>query len=129
LKMKKKALAGARYFFTQAVYDLKVFENFMAQVKDVDARVIAGIIPLKSAKMARFMNQNIPGITVPDKLIERMEKASDRTAESISICRELIEGCRQLCHGVHVMPIGWYSIIPQIFNPVDWDSIPKGNSS
>ncbi len=118
MKMRKKALAGARYFFTQAVYDLNVFENFMKQVKDMDVKVIAGVIPLKSAKMARFMNQNIPGITVPETLIDRMEKTSDRTAESIAICRELIDGCRDLCNGVHVMPIGWYSIIPQIFNPV-----------
>lgn len=118
LKMKKKALVGARYFFTQAIYDLKVFEHFMNQVKDFDVKVIAGIIPLKSARMARFMNENIPGITVPDTLIQRMEKAKDRTAESISICRETIEGCRHLCNGVHVMPIGWYSIIPQIFQPL-----------
>lgn len=118
MKMRKKALAGARCFFTQAVYDLKVFEKFMQQIEDMDVRVIAGIIPLKSAKMARFMNQNIPGITVPDRLIKRMEKSKDRTAESIAICRELIDGCRDLCNGVHVMPIGWYSIIPQVFNPV-----------
>ena len=118
LKMRKKALAGARYFFTQAVYDLKIFEDFMNQIADLDVKVIAGIIPLKSAKMARFMNQNIPGIAVPEALIRRMEKARDRTAETIAICNELIDGCRHLCNGVHVMPIGWYSIIPQIFKPV-----------
>ena len=118
LKMRKKTLAGARCFFTQAVYDLKIFEDFMNQIADLDVKVIAGIIPLKSAKMARFMNQNIPGIAVPEALIRRMEKARDRTAESIAICNELIDGCRQLCNGVHVMPIGWYSIIPQIFKPV-----------
>ena len=118
LKMRKKALAGARHFFTQAVYDLKVFEHFMDQIKDLDVKVIAGIIPLKSANMARFMNQNIPGIIVPDSLVKRMEETTDRTAESIAICRELIDGCRQLCDGVHIMPIGWYSIIPQIFDPV-----------
>ncbi|TKJ41006.1 hypothetical protein CEE37_04905 [candidate division LCP-89 bacterium B3_LCP] len=118
MKMRKKALAGARYFFTQAIYDLKIFENFMDQVKDMDVKILAGIIPLKSAKMARFMNKNIPGITVPEKLIGRMEKAQDRTAESISICKEISEGCRDLCNGVHIMPIGWYSIIPQIFDPV-----------
>ncbi|MFH1861243.1 MAG: methylenetetrahydrofolate reductase C-terminal domain-containing protein [bacterium] len=118
LKMRKKALAGARYFFTQAVYDLKVLENFMAQIRDLDVKILAGIIPLKSAKMARFMNQNIPGINVPEHLIERMEKTSDRTAEAIAICRELVDGCRSLCHGVHIMPIGWYSIVPRIFDPV-----------
>lgn len=119
LKMRKKAQAGARYFFTQAVYDLKVFEAFMNQVRDLDVKILAGVIPLKSAKMARFMNQNIPGITVPESLIERMEKASDRTAESIAICRELIDGCRDLCQGVHVMPIGWYHLVPRIFEKIN----------
>lgn len=115
MKMRKKAQAGARYFFTQAVYDLAIFEHFMTAVKDLDIKVIAGLIPLKSAKMARYMNENIPGITVPDSLIKRMEKAKDRTAESIAICKEIIDGCRDLCNGVHVMPIGWYSIVPQIY--------------
>jgi 5,10-methylenetetrahydrofolate reductase len=118
LKMKKKALAGARYFFTQAVYDLNVLAHFMEQAKEIEAYVIAGVIPLKSAKMARFMNQNIPGIKVPDHLIERMEKTTDRTAESIAIARDLVDGCRDLCHGAHIMPIGWYHIVPRIFDPV-----------
>lgn len=118
LKMKKKALAGARYFFTQAVYDLNILANFMEQVKEIKAYVIAGIIPLKSAKMARFMNQNIPGIKVPDHLIEIMEKTMDRTAESIAIARDLVDGCRNLCHGAHIMPIGWYHLVPRIFDPI-----------
>jgi methylenetetrahydrofolate reductase (NADPH) len=122
MKMRKKALAGARYFFTQAVYDLKVFASFMDQIKDLDVKVLVGIIPLKSAKMARFMNQNIPGIDVPEHLIEKMENATDRTAESIAICRDIIDGSRDLCNGVHVMPIGWYSIIPQIFNKLELNS-------
>jgi 5,10-methylenetetrahydrofolate reductase len=115
MKMRKKAQAGARYFFTQAVYDLSIFERFMNEIKDLDVKVIAGLIPLKSAKMARYMNDNIPGITVPEKLVKRMEKTKDRTAESIAICKEIIEGCRHLCNGVHVMPIGWYSIVPRIY--------------
>ncbi len=119
MKMRKKALAGARFFFTQAVYDLTVLERFLDQIKDLDVKIIAGVIPLKSAKMARFMNRNIPGIQVPESLIERMEKASDRTAESVAICREIISGCRDLCDGVHAMPIGWYSIIPQIFDRLE----------
>ncbi len=118
LKMKKKALAGARYFLTQAVYDLNVLAQFMEQIREIEAYVIAGIIPLKSAKMARFMNQNIPGIKVPDHLIEKMEKTADRTAESIAIARDLVNGCRDLCHGAHIMPIGWYHIVPRIFDPV-----------
>jgi 5,10-methylenetetrahydrofolate reductase len=118
MKMKKKALAGARVFFTQAVYDLKVFEQFIERIRDFDVKIIAGVIPLKSAKMARSMNKNIPGIHVPELLIEKMDKAKDRAAESIAICKDIIAGCRDLCSGVHVMPIGWYSIIPEIFEPL-----------
>ncbi len=118
LKMRKKAQAGARFFFTQAVYDLKLLESFMEKIKGLDVKIVAGIIPLKSAKMARYMNKNIPGITVPEPLIERMEKAKDRTAESIAISRDIIDGCRDLVNGVHAMPIGMYSIIPQIFQKV-----------
>ncbi len=118
LKMRKKAQAGARYFFTQAVYNLKIFEEFMNQISDLDAKIMVGIIPLKSANMARYMNQNIPGINVPDELIERMEKTNDRTAESIAICKDIISGCRSLCNGVHIMPIGWYSIVPQVFQKI-----------
>ena len=114
LKMRKKALAGARYFITQAVYDLKKFEKFMNLIADVDAFVIAGIIPLKSPKMARYMNSNIPGINVPEKLIERMEKTKKRAPEGIAIARDLVQGCRQLCNGVHIMPIGKYNWVPAI---------------
>jgi len=116
MKMRKKVQAGAKYFFTQAVYDLKLFEKFIDAVKDLNVKIMAGLIPLKSANMARYMNQNIPGITVPDELVSRMENAKDRTAESVAICRDIVDGCRTLCSGVHVMPIGWYSIVPQIFD-------------
>ncbi|MBC8203907.1 MAG: methylenetetrahydrofolate reductase [FCB group bacterium] len=114
MKMRKKALAGARFFITQAVYDLRKFEEFLGMVKDVNTHIIAGIIPLKSAKMARYMNANIPGIQVPENLIELMEKASDKRAESIAIARELAQGCRKLCAGVHIMPIGAYDRVPEI---------------
>ncbi len=118
LKMRKKALAGARFFVTQAVYDLKKFEEFTSMVKDIDAYIIAGIIPLKSAKMARYMNERIPGIDVPEHFIERMERASDRKAESAAIARDLVQGARSLCNGVHLMPIGAYDIVPVILEGI-----------
>jgi len=114
LKMRKKWLAGARFFVTQAIYDLNKFEKFMEMTGDIDAFIIAGIIPLKSAKMARYMNKNIPGINVPDNLIEVMEKSDDKKAESVAIAGDLVNGCRNLCSGVHLMPIGWYELVPSI---------------
>ena len=114
LKMRKKFLAGARFFVTQAIFDLKHLENFMQMVEDIDAHIIAGIIPLKSAKMARFMNQKVPGIKVPENLIEIMSKSKDKTADSIAIAKDLVDGARKLCGGVHIMPIGAYKIVPAI---------------
>ena len=115
-KMRKKALAGARFFITQAIYDLRKFENFLEMVKDIKAHIIAGIIPLKSAKMARYMNRNIPGIQVPEHLIELMEKTPKKRDESIAIAHDLVQGCRELCAGVHLMPIGAYDRVPEIIS-------------
>jgi len=108
IKMEKKVRAGARFFQTQAVYDLDALAAFMERIRHLDVKVLAGIVPLKSARMGRFMNENIPGIRVPDALLDRMEKAGDREAESLAIARDLITGCRDICDGVHLMTIGWY---------------------
>jgi 5,10-methylenetetrahydrofolate reductase len=108
IKLEKKARAGARFFQTQVVFDLDVLAAFMERIRFLDIKVLAGIVPLKSASMGRFMNQKIPGVRVPQALIERMEKTADREAESLAIARDLIAGCRDLCDGVHLMTIGWY---------------------
>jgi 5,10-methylenetetrahydrofolate reductase/ferredoxin len=114
LKMRKKALAGARFSITQAIFDLEKLADFLKMKGEIDAFIIAGIIPLKSGKMARFMNSNVPGIKVPEKLIEIMDKSKNKTQDSIAIARDLVQGCRQLCQGVHLMPIGAYNIVPAI---------------
>lgn len=108
IKLEKKARAGARFFQTQAVFDLHTLEAFMERIRHLDVKILAGIVPLKSARMGRYMNEKIPGIHVPDALLERMDRAGDREAESLAIARDLIAGCRDLCAGVHLMTIGWY---------------------
>jgi len=108
IKLEKKARAGARFFQTQAVFDLHILETFMERIRHLDVKILAGIVPLKSARMGRYMNEKIPGIHVPDALLERMDGAGDREAESLAIARDLIAGCRKLCDGVHLMTIGWY---------------------
>jgi methylenetetrahydrofolate reductase (NADPH) len=108
IKLEKKARAGARFFQSQAVFDLKTLAAFMEQIRHLDVKILAGIVPLKSARMGRYMNEKIPGIRVPDALLERMDNAGDREAESLAIARDLIAGCRDLCDGVHLMTIGWY---------------------
>jgi methylenetetrahydrofolate reductase (NADPH) len=118
IKMEKKVAGGAKFFQTQAIYDLEAFAAFMDQIKHLETKILAGIVPLKSAAMGRFMNEKIPGIHVPGRLLERMEKASRREAESMAIARDLIAGCQDLCHGVHLMTIGWYDKVEAMLRDV-----------
>jgi 5,10-methylenetetrahydrofolate reductase len=114
IKFEKKVEAGAEFFQTQAVYDPQRFAEFMDRVKHFSVPIIAGIVPLRSAGMARFMNKNVPGIRVPDHLIEEMDQAEDRKKKSIEIAARLIKEIRDLCQGVHIMAIGWEEIVPEI---------------
>lgn len=116
LKMEKKIQAGASFFQTQAVYDLSAFERFMKRVAPLKVPVLAGIILLKSAGMARFMNKNVAGVFVPEPLIQRMATAPDRVKTSIEIAAELIRGLKGLCQGVHLMPIGWEKKVPAVLD-------------
>ncbi|MDD5281099.1 MAG: methylenetetrahydrofolate reductase [Candidatus Omnitrophica bacterium] len=114
MKMEKKISAGAEFFQTQAVFDLKVFDNFIAKIKHLKTPVMAGIVLLKSAAMARYMNKHVAGVFVPDGLIKEMEEAKDRAVTSVEIASRLIKELRPMCQGIHIMPIGWNSIVPQV---------------
>jgi 5,10-methylenetetrahydrofolate reductase len=116
LKMEKKIAAGAEFFQTQAVFDLKAFENFRNKTRHLKSKVLAGIVLLKSAAMARFMNENVAGVSVPDSLIREMEEAKDKAAQSVEIAARLIKALRPLCDGVHIMPIGWGKIVPSVLD-------------
>jgi methylenetetrahydrofolate reductase (NADPH) len=114
IKMEKKIKAGANFFQTQAVYDVGAFEKFMKRVTPFRVPVLAGIILLKSAGMARFMNKNVAGVFVPEPLIQKMAKAEDRVKTSIEIGAELMRDLKGMCQGVHIMPIGWESKVPAL---------------
>lgn len=116
IKMEKKIKAGASFFQTQAVYDVGAFEKFMKRVTPFKMPVLAGIILLKSAGMARFMNKNVAGVFVPEPLIQKMAKAEDRVKTSIEIGAELIRELKGMCQGVHIMPIGWESKVPALLD-------------
>ena len=116
IKMEKKVKAGAQFFQTQAVYDPRRFEEFMGQVKHLNVPVMVGIVLLKSAGMARFMNKNVAGVHVPESLIEEMEEATERRAKSIEIAARLINEMKDLCQGVHIMPIGWERMVPAVLD-------------
>ena len=116
MKMEKKIAAGAEFFQTQAVYDIQVFENFLNKTRHLKAPVMAGIVLLKSAGMARYMNKNVPGVYVPDNLIKEMEEAKDKVAQSVEIASRLIKELKPMCRGIHIMPIGWERIVPKVLD-------------
>jgi len=113
-KMEKKVQAGVRFFQTQAVYDPAQFERFVRQVEHLGVPILIGIIPLKSAAMARFMNRNVAGVQVPEPLIEEMATTSDRVKTSVAISARLIREMAGMCQGIHLMPIGWEQHVPSI---------------
>ncbi len=116
MKMEKKVKAGAQFFQTQAVYDPRRFEEFMEQVKYLNVPVMVGIVFLKSAGMARFMNKNVAGVHVPESLIKEMDEAEDRVAKSIEISARLIREMKDMCQGVHLMPLGWEKHVPAVLD-------------
>lgn len=118
-KMKRKIDAGAQFLQSQAIYDPRSFEKFMNAIEGIEVSILAGIILLKSAKMARYMTENVPGIDVPDTLIQAMENADDKERESIDIAAHIINEIKPMCHGIHIMPLGWEAKIPDILDAVN----------
>ena len=116
LKMEKKIQAGAEFFQTQAVYDIGIFENFLKKTRHLKATILAGIVLLKSAGMARYMNKNVAGVFVPDDLIKEMEGAKDKEAKSVEIASRLIKELKPMSSGVHIMPIGWDKVVPKVLD-------------
>ncbi len=116
IKMEQKIAAGAQFFQTQAVYDIELFKRFTLAVKHLKVPILAGIVLLKSAGMARFMNKNVAGVHVPENLIVEMEQTKDRSQKSIEIAARLIKEMKPLCQGVHIMAIGWEKKVPEVVN-------------
>ena len=113
-RMVEKREAGATFFQTQAIYDAGAFERFADKVDSLDVQLLAGILPVKSPKMAAYMNEHVPGIDVPDALIRKLAESSDRAATSSEMAAAIISEIRPMCRGVHVMAIGWEDKVPGI---------------
>lgn len=120
IKFEKKVRAGARFFQTQAVYDMERFKEFMKYARRFPVKILAGFVVLKSAGMANFLNNNVPGIRVPQTLIDELKAAGreksldaglDITARHI---RQLKE--ENICDGVHIMAIGMEDKVPVIMD-------------
>jgi 5,10-methylenetetrahydrofolate reductase len=115
--VRRKIDVGAQFLQTQAIYDPSTFERFLDALQPQNVAILAGVIPLKSAKMAAWLNASVPGIYVPDGLIVEMARAADTDGEirtGIEIAARTIRAVRKLCAGVHVMALGWESHVPRI---------------
>jgi len=118
IKFEKKVEAGAEFFQTQAVYDLDNFAKFMEYARQFSTKILAGIVLLVSARMAKYMNENVPGIFVPQYLVDELASAPKGEAlnRGIEIAGEMIATLKKesLCDGVHIMAIGREELVPQI---------------
>lgn len=120
IRLAKKIKAGADFIQTQAIFDIPKFAKWMEMVRDrgLDEKthILAGVIPVKSVGMARYMRNNVSGLSVPKELVDRMADAEDAKEEGVKICLETIEQLKDIdgIHGVHVMAVAWEDIVPQI---------------
>jgi len=115
--MEKKVKTGAEFFQTQAIYEVEKFVKFMEKAKQFGVPVMAGIVILKSVGMAKYMNENVAGVYVPDNLIEELKKDKEKTKSGqtgIEIAARLIKELKPYCQGIHIMPLGWDDKVPKI---------------
>ncbi|NLJ75844.1 MAG: methylenetetrahydrofolate reductase [Peptococcaceae bacterium] len=120
-RLEKKINAGAEFIQTQCIYDVERFARFMEMCVERGlherAHILAGVTPLKSSRAAKFMQNRVPGISVPEEIVRRLMKAEDQKAEGISICIEQIKFMKENVKGLagfHIMAISWEEIIPEI---------------
>jgi 5,10-methylenetetrahydrofolate reductase len=116
IKLEKKVEAGAEFVQTQTVYDPAAFEAFVKQIEHIKVPIMVGVVLLKSASMAKYMNNNVAGVKVPDKIIKRLAAADKKERRKVSceIAGELIKDMKDMCAGAHIMPLGWDKEIPRV---------------
>ncbi len=105
IKFEKKIEAGARFFQTQAIYDMDKFKRFFEASERFGVKILGGILLIKSAKMAHYLNANVPGVNVPAGLIEELEGAPDQLEKGIEIAARQVKELKGFCHGAHIMAI------------------------
>ncbi|MDR2600660.1 MAG: methylenetetrahydrofolate reductase [Oscillospiraceae bacterium] len=118
-KMEAKVKAGVDFFQTQTVYEPRRFIDFMECVKQFNVPVLLGLVILKSANMARFMNKNIAGVSIPQYIIDELDNDKDMAKAGITgvrILRRVIDECKDFCQGLHIMPMGWNDKVAEVLN-------------
>ncbi len=120
IRLAKKIAAGTDFIQTQIIYNIKKFEEWMSIVRDMGLHkkvfILAGVTPIRSLGMAKYMKNNVPGMDVPDDIIKRLEGAEKKKAEGINICLDIIKQLREIegVSGIHIMAIEWEEIVPEI---------------
>ena len=120
IRLAKKVNAGVDFIQTQCIYDMDRFEKWMKQVRERElhkkVKIMAGLTPLKSVGMAKYMRDSVAGLTVPDYYLERLSKVEDKAAEGIKICVEQIKRLQEIegVAGIHLMAIEWERRVPEI---------------
>jgi 5,10-methylenetetrahydrofolate reductase len=119
-RLAKKIKAGVDFIQTQAVYDVPRFRRYMEMACELglDQRVhiLAGVIPIRSLGMARYMRDYVSGVTVPDEIVTRLEKAEKAKDEGVNIILDIIEQLKEVpgVHGIHIMAVGWEDIVQEV---------------
>lgn len=119
-RLGKKIRAGADFIQTQAIYDVTKFAQWMEMITDQgldkQVHILAGVIPIRSAGMARYMRDYVSGVSVPDEIVTRMEEAKTAKEEGLRIALEVIEQLKEVpgVHGIHIMAVGWEDVVPEI---------------
>ena len=123
-RFERKVEAGAEFFQSQLITDFDRLDKFMTEIaRPAGKPILAGIFLLKSAKNARFINRAVPGVSIPDHIIDRLERATDPLQEGVTIAAEQVKLAQSLCQGVHLMAIKREDLIPQILDQAGVKSI------
>jgi methylenetetrahydrofolate reductase (NADPH) len=119
-RLAKKVKAGVDFIQTQAVFDVVRFKKWMDMVNELglsqQAHILAGVIPMKSVGMARYMRTSVPGIIVPDEIVKRMEQAKSTKEEGVKLTLEIVQQIKEIpgIHGIHIMAVGWEDIVGEV---------------
>jgi 5,10-methylenetetrahydrofolate reductase len=118
MDMEKKIRLGVDFFFTSSVYDVSLLETFVKKVAHFKVPLVVGITLLKSVGMARYVNKHVEGASIPDSIIDKLMRASDKREASIEVAADLIKALRPLCQGIQIIPIGWENLVPALLDHV-----------
>lgn len=130
-RLEKKINAGADFIQTQAIFDIPKFKRFMdmavARGLHERTKITAGILPVRAVRALQYMKNDVPGMEIPDSLIERMQKAEDKKKEGIQIAIDMCNELKEIpgVAGIHIMPVGWEAALPEIVKGAGFLPRPK----